>query len=67
MIKKYEIFLIAVILMTGCGIKGPPLPPLENKYEILNSANIVEPATGNISGTTVVSGDKTKPKVKRAK
>lgn len=67
MMKKYGVFFGAVILMTGCGIKGPPLPPLENKYEKLNSANIVEPATSNISGTTVVSGDKTKPKIKRVK
>ena len=50
--------LIVVILISGCGIKGPPLPPIEEQtvQQMMNHAD-VKPA----------SFDDTKPKTKKDK
>lgn len=58
------LFAPAALLFSSCGIKGPPLPPLETiQNEAQINAKAVE--TKSVSGTTQaapISGDKTKAK-----
>lgn len=66
---KTALLAAIIVIGTGCGIKGPPLPPLETVNDRENSAGFDEPATaaeaasGDITKKT--SGDNTT--VKKAK
>lgn len=58
--NKFAVFLFmaVLLLLVSCGIKGPPLPPLETVGERANNANL-DPKT-----PVLTSGDATKTKVK---
>lgn len=55
-------FLLSVLIISfGCGIKGPPLPPLETVNDRANNVNADSASSADISGakTKTISGDGT--------
>lgn len=51
------IVAIAIAAGIGCGIKGPPLPPIETVSDRANNANLDEKP---VTAAVPVSGDATK-------
>ncbi|MCC2677866.1 MAG: hypothetical protein K0R29_442 [Pseudobdellovibrio sp.] len=59
---KTTILIAAIIAGIGCGIKGPPLPPLETVNDRANNmVDETQPAAGAVSGDSTIktSGDNT--------
>ena len=52
---KSIIYFLAIIMVVtlGCGIKGPPLPPIETIDNRLNSA---QPVSGDVSTSETIKG-----------
>jgi predicted small lipoprotein YifL len=59
---KKSLLLLLVLMTASCGIKGPPLPPLDTMNDRTNNANI----DGNKTAASAESTDATtvKPKTK---
>lgn len=54
---------MGLALVCGCGIKGPPLPPIETiEAETVNSKAFQVSSTSATTQVAPTSGDKTKPK-----
>ena len=63
--KKIKLILVAagVVLVCGCGIKGPPLPPIETiEGETINAKAIQINSASSTTQVVPASGDKTKSK-----
>jgi hypothetical protein len=58
-IKKFLLFSFIVTASFACGIKGPPLPPLETIQTSESNAKAIE---SQKTPTSLVSGDATKKK-----
>jgi hypothetical protein len=59
-LQLMTLLILGIILVSSCGIKGPPLPPIETIGEKANNANMPEPK-GEVP-VEVKSSDKTKAK-----
>ena len=63
--KRLILILAAVglALVCGCGIKGPPLPPIETiQDETINAKAVLVNSASGTTEATPVSADKTKSK-----
>jgi hypothetical protein len=63
--KKLKLGLAALglLLICGCGIKGPPLPPIETiEAETINSKALQVTSVSATTQTTPANQDKTKSK-----
>lgn len=58
---KKTLLLIAIVVGVGCGIKGPPLPPLETVNDRTNNINADSDSVSEVSSakTRTISGDNT--------
>lgn len=64
--KNLKIFLMAaaaLALVVGCGIKGPPLPPIETiEAEAINGKAVQASSVSATTQAAPASTDQTKPK-----
>jgi predicted small lipoprotein YifL len=57
---KFKLIFVLFLLSLGCGIKGPPLPPLDTMERVNNAGTEEQTASANAASTDSTQKIKTK-------